>query len=196
MIDMLTEADKQALERAVRVADQMCSAYAKLRDACAARALILDLVVLLVSTWLVAMTFVEPALGRKLSPPGIDREIWIGLLSVGVFFAALVQLRVDWKSKADRYQRALLAYSAFLRGNRRHRAASSTVSHEVVQNALANYRTIGDWVEPIPEKCFLGLKKHHKVKIEISRHLDGHPSTSIWLLRVRLWWRDNCRRRS
>jgi hypothetical protein len=193
---MPTEADKRALERALRVADQMCSAYAKLRDRYAGKALALDLAVLLISTWLVAMTFAEPALGNKLSPPGIQREIWIGLLSIGVFLIALVQLRVDWKSRTDRYQRALVAYSAFVRANRRHRAEGSAVSNEVVQSALASYQNIGDWAEPISDKCFLALKKHHQIKVEISRHLDSHPGASIWLLRLRLLWRDNCRRRS
>ncbi len=43
----------------------------------------------------------------------------------------------------------------------------------------------------IPEADFLALKQRHHIKVAVSRHLDKHPATSISLLRIRIWLRDN-----
>src|SRR5687768_216996 len=99
------------LNRILRVADQMSTGYSYLRDQYALRARVLDFFILAVSSWLLALTFVEPTIGKRLSPFGIQHEIWIGTLSVFIFVLALLQTRVDWKARSDAYQRAMLSIS-------------------------------------------------------------------------------------
>lgn len=180
-----------AIERAVRVADQQCTAYGHLRDRFLLCARGLDLSILAVSTWLLAMTFVEPRIGVALAPAGIEAPIWIGLLSIGVFFLSLVQLLVNWKAKADSYQRSLAALSEFVKiGRPLARAGMAETSREV-ETALALYHQISEWTEPVPEKLFLPLKQKHVRKVEISKALDTSPSASILRLRISFWIRDN-----
>jgi hypothetical protein len=175
------------LQRIIRVSDQSCTAYGLLRDRNRRKALVLDLSILVISTWLVAMAFVQPSIGELLAPRGLKPEIWIGLLAVLSFALSLVQLQVNWKGRAEAYQRSLVSLSAFVR-------ECKTVSNGEAANiraALARYRVITDSLEPIPEGQFLTLKKKHKLKVAISRHLDDHPGASLWLLKLRLWIRDN-----
>ena len=73
---------KEELQRIRRVSDMLCTAHAGLRDRYSRLALFLDLSVLGLSTWLVALAFVEPRIGVSLTPFGIDSQIWGGLLAV------------------------------------------------------------------------------------------------------------------
>ena len=79
----------------------LCTAHAGLRDRYARRSLFLDLSVLGLSTWLVALAFVEPRIGISLTPFKIDAQIWGGLLATFTFFLAIVQLKTDWKGRSD-----------------------------------------------------------------------------------------------
>ncbi len=73
---------REEIERIRRVSDLLCSGHAVLRDRFARRALLLDLSVLGLSTWLVALAFVEPRIGVRLTPFGWDSKLWAGLLAV------------------------------------------------------------------------------------------------------------------
>ena len=180
--------DVEALERALRVSDQSCSAYAFLRDRYRWRSTALDLSILLLSAWLTAMVFVQPEIGVRLSPTSMSKDLWLGLLSIGAFGLSLVQLQVNWKGRALSYQLASAALSSFVK---EHRSTAARADSVQIQMALAKYQVITDALEPIPDAMFLTLKKRHALKVEVSRHLDKHPSANIWLLRLRLWFRDN-----
>lgn len=188
---MATQSYMDSLARAARVADQQCTAYAHLRDMYFLYARCLDLLMLGTSTWLLAMTFVEPKIGVALAPAGIESTIWIGLLSIGVFFLSLVQLLVNWKGKADNYQRSLMALSGFVKSARPLVHLGASASQSDIEGENATYHQISEWMEPIPEKMFLCLKQKHLRKVEISKTLDKSPSASIFRLKVSFWIRDN-----
>ena len=63
------------LERIRTVSDMLCTAHAGLRDRYARRALWLDLAILGLSTWLVALVFVEPRINLSLTPFGLDPQL-------------------------------------------------------------------------------------------------------------------------
>ena len=64
---MKVEGTREELQRIRRVSDMLCTAHAGLRDRYSGLALFLDLAVLGLSTWLVALAFVEPRIGVSLS---------------------------------------------------------------------------------------------------------------------------------
>src|SRR6266850_4047618 len=182
------------LSRMLRVADQMASGYAHLRDEYALRARVLDVLILGISSWLLAMTFAEPAFGKRFAPFGISHEAWIGVLAVGTFVLALIQSRVDWKAKSDSYQRSLQNISEIVLEVRELLASKTAPEAHDMKRVAQKYYTILRFIDPIPENRFLELKRRHRIKVEISRLLDDHPSLHIGLIRLRLWWRDNVRR--
>src|ERR1700686_1849846 len=92
---------REEVERIRRVADQLCTAHAALRDRFKRRVLLLDTVILLASAWLTALAFLDPRLSKWLIPFGIDSQLWIGLFGVLVFVLPLIQLKVDWGGKAE-----------------------------------------------------------------------------------------------
>src|SRR5277367_614307 len=103
---------REELLRALRVADMLTSCHSQLRDRFSFRAMTLDIAILLASVWLTAMAFVDPELAKHLLLFGASSTLMIGLLAVLTFALSLLQLRTDWKYRAERHDQASKAYLA------------------------------------------------------------------------------------
>lgn len=176
------------LERAVRVGDQSCTCYAILRDRFRLRSTLLDVAILLISAWLSAMVFVQPAIAELLTPFALSKDLWLGMLSIGAFALSLVQLQVNWKGRAQAYGQACVSLSAFVKEGRGILAAGDVPR---ARSALARHHAVAEALEPIPDSQFLSLKRQHLVKVELSRQLDRSPGMSLLLMRLALWVRDS-----
>jgi hypothetical protein len=181
---------REELERIRGVSDSLCTGHASLRDRLARRALILDLSILALSSWLVALAFVAPHINMRLTPFGWDSQIWVGVLSVGTFFLTILQLKVDWKGRADAHKRTLDIYAEVKR-EAGYVLAAGNIEEAACRRVLTRYDMASAIGVAMPEREFLPQKRRHKVKVALSKHLDTHPSASLILTRVRFWLRDN-----
>src|ERR1700722_13430931 len=127
------------LHRIKRVSDMLCTAHAGLQDKYARQALIAELTTLGASTWLVALVFVEPRINIHLTPGGFDPQVWIGLLSIATFFLTILQMRMDWRGRADGHARSLAMYAEVKRECGYLLASGSTVGQADSQRLLARY---------------------------------------------------------
>jgi hypothetical protein len=184
------DGSRDELERIARVADMLCSGHSDLRDRYLVRALALDLAILSASTWLVALSFVEPKINVSLTPFAWDPQIWIGMLGAVVFFLSVLQLKTDWKGRADAHRRTSDIYAEVKRETR-FLLSARTIEEIEWRRILAKYDMATSVGIAMPETEFLAQKRRHRIKVEISRHLDQRPSTSIAMLRIRFWFRDN-----
>ncbi len=185
---------KEELVRVRRVSDMLCTGHAVLRDRYARKALILDVFVLALSTWLVALAFVDPILNRLLTPRFFSTTIWVGVLSVGVFFLSLVQMKTDLKGKAEAHKRTLDLYAEVKR-EAGYILAAGEFDPVGCRRVLLRYDLASAVGEPLPEVHFLKLKARHRIKVVISKRLDVAPSSSIRLLRLSMWYSDTFKRR-
>lgn len=191
MSDRLSDA-RWEIERIRRVSDMMCTGHAGLRDRYGRWALAIDLAILGLSTWLVALAFVRPRINLSLTPFSLDPQIWGGLLATLTFFLAVVQMKVDWKGRSDAHKHSLAIYADV------HRQAGymlalggGDLNEQECRRLLERYDLAGAVGIGIPEAEFLPQKRRHQTKIAISKHLDTHPAASICLTRLRFWFRDN-----
>jgi hypothetical protein len=180
----------EEVRRIRRVSDSLCSAHASIRDKLARRAFLLDLLILGLATWLVGLTFIEPNLSFSLTPFGLDSRVWLGTLSIATFFLSIVQLKTDWKGRAESHDRTLGAYAAVKREAGYLLAAGNT-DEAALKRVIDRYDMASSICVPVPESEFLKQKRRHVTKVALSRHLDTHPSASLALTRVRYWCRDN-----
>ncbi len=180
---------KNELTRLCRVSDMLCTGHAALRDRYAKLAFTLDLLTLGVSTWLVALAFVEPKLNVTLTPFGWDSQIWVGALGTGVFFLTLIQIKTDWKGRSDAHKRTLDFYAEVKR-EAGYLLSAGEYSHDSCQRVFSRYDMAASVGVPIPESEFLRQKQRHLVKVALSKVLDDRPATSLMWLRLQLWWRD------
>ncbi len=173
----------------------LCTGHAVLRDRYTRRALAIDLSVLGLSTWIVALAFVDPVINVILIPWGLAPTIWTGFLSVGVFFLSIIQLKTDWKGRADAHRRTLDLYAEVKR-EAGYILASAEIEEASCRRVLSRYDMASAVGIQLPESEFLCLKKRHRIKIAISKHLDTCPSASIPLLRMKMWFVENCGRKN
>jgi hypothetical protein len=180
------------LRRIKRVADQSCTAHARLRDRYSGWATILDTVVLCASAWVTALALVDPTFAVRLTPPWFSPPLWIGLLSIAVFIATLMQLKLDLRGRSDAHRRAFEAQTEI-----KH-AANEAEQHPDDESrraaVLAKVALSAGVGVSIPEDQFLRLKADHLRKVEVSRRLDKEPFAWLPWLRLQLWWRDNFRK--
>lgn len=180
---------KNELTRLCRVSDMLCTGHAALRDRYAKLAFALDLLTLGVSTWLVALAFVEPTLNVTLTPFGWNSQVWVGTLGTGVFFLTLIQIKTDWKGRSDAHRRTLDVYAEVKR-EAGYLLSAGEYNRDACQRVFSRYDMAASVGVPIPESEFLKQKQRHLVKVAMSRTLDDRPATSLVWLRVQLWWRD------
>jgi hypothetical protein len=177
-------------ERIHRVSNLMCTCHAGLRDKYAEFSFLLDMAILSLSTWIVALAFIDPKLVKYVTPFGMDPQMWIGAVGVGTFLLSLLQLRVDWKGKADSHERSFEVYADIKQLTARLLSANCQIDM-LADDVRSRYLSAGAITVAIPERQFLRLKMRHLTKIEISKILDSRPASSIFILRIRLWIRDN-----
>lgn len=184
------EEQREELRRIRDVSDMMCTGHAGLRDRYARIALALDLSILALSTWLSALAFVAPSINLSLTPFGFDSQLWVGLLSVGVLFLAIVQLKTNWKGRSDAHRRTLDSYAEAKR-EAGYLLATGELDDPSCRRVLARYDMASAVGVEMPERFFLPQKRRHKMKVALSKHLDTHPGASLILTRFRFWVRDN-----
>ena len=167
----------------------MCTAHAGLRDRLKRFATIVDVATLIASVFLVAHTFVDISRLSKLAFLNIDYGIWLGILSATVFALTLVQMRVNWKAKAEGHARSFAIYSEVKRDVSRL-LTQDALNEEVLAKVFSRYDLAGDIGNGIPESEFLKQKQRDRVKVFISDYLDRHPGASISLIRLKLFLQD------
>ena len=190
----MTGSDKRRsrITRTRQTADMLCTAHAGLRDRYRLRALVLDVIILVLSVFLVAQTFADRQVKDALNLFSLDLSLWLGLLATGVFALSVVQLRVDWKARAGAHSKSFSLYAEVKR-ELGYLLDSETIDEEAASRILARYDLAADIGATISESEFLRQKRRHKVKVHISKHLDDHPGASIPLIRLKLFLRDSLR---
>lgn len=184
-------ASRDELDRIRRVSDLLCTAHATLRDRYSRRAFLLDIIILLSSAWLTALSFLDPRFNRWLVPFDFDPSLWIGLLGVITFGLTLVQFKTDWKGRSEAHKRSFGMYVEVKREASYLLSSPVDIPFRDFQRLAARYDMASDVGTGVPEKDFLRLKRAHKLKIEASRALDEKPGMSIAWYYVRAFYRDN-----
>ncbi|WP_321326414.1 hypothetical protein [Thiomicrorhabdus sp.] len=189
----MSEAVKQMAEEISKIerkADQSCSIHASLRDKYSNRAKFLDYLLMAATTYLLGLTLVEPTIGLPLSL-GFDRVLFITIMSLIAFFLSVVQFKNDWKTIAEAHHQSFKEYANVKAECRTFTSGSKVASDVDYQRIRDSYNVVADIGTNIPEKEFLNGKRRHKKKVFISKYLDEHPGAWIWLVKLKLFIRDN-----
>jgi len=176
---------QQAIDTSQNV-DQLASMYSILRDRYAFRGTVLQILVLAASFFTFALSI---AADRLLLRIGLDPDgarDWMGLLSGVVVFAAIVDMRLDYRGRA-----ALLDEGAKrlydLKGVLRAAVAQDMVTPQEMDRLHEQYTAVAKVLPGLPEGQFLPLKAAHQRKRRLSALVSRYPGTPLWILRLRLW---------
>lgn len=180
----------EEIARTRKTADLLCSAHGKLRDKFQRRALILDVLLLIASSFLVLHVLADKNFLEKINILGIEYNNLLSGLSILVFILSVLELRVDWKGLAQAHSKSYALYAEVKR-ELGYLQGSTRLIKADVRRIMSKYDMASELGTNISEKDFLRLKQNHKEKIELSKYLDDHPSASIPLTRLKFLWRDN-----
>jgi hypothetical protein len=182
---------REEIERIQRVSDQLCTAHAALSDRFSRRAVLLDILVLILSALVTALAFLDPKLLHRFVPEYLDPALAVGVFGLFVFCLTLVQIKTDWRGRSERHKRSLKMYAEVKREAGYLLASIENTPPREFQRLVARYDMASDVGSGIPEVEFLRLKQKHLTKVEISRLLDKKPAASIILTKLQLLIRDN-----
>lgn len=177
----------QELERIKRIADQMCTMHAQLRDRRRFQARLLELSTLGASLLVIGMgplaTLPQSVIGAEL------REPILALSGVIIFFFSLVIALVDFRGKAEAHERSLKAYHEPLRLARRALSNSESHDEELLNETRRRFDVAGEIGIEVPERHFLRLKAKHLNKVAISKAIDTDHPMPLTLIKLKLFWR-------
>ena len=173
--------DKRELSRMWNVVDQMTTAHSVLRDRYRAWALLLTLTILALSVVATALGFAgEPEVTLIVTA---SLPTWVGTLSCGIFFLSLVDLQLDWRSKARDHAEAAKALSAF---KMELREADARLGAGDPVEIGDDYQATMQGLVEISDRKFLRFKGRHLRKVEVSKRISARPELPVWLHRARL----------
>jgi len=181
---------REEVKKMYRKADMLCTAHSIERAIYRRRSTIIDILLMVISVYIVAMAFVDPSLVPKLIPCEWNMVIWIGVLSIATFILSIFQFIVNWKGRADAHDRSFGMYAEAKSKCIENLNGNKPISREEYNNIKTRYdmaSTIGIHIE---DSRFLRLKQRHLIKTEVSKILDYRPGAWLWYLRACLWWRD------
>jgi len=180
---------KEEVQRIKRVSDQLCTCHSILGDRFRRRAHILTTIIFASSTWMLALVFVEPTIGKKLSPYGIDHTLWIGVLSIITFFVSILELLLNWRECAERHEQSL-EYYAGIKQFCKQLLSQDIISDTEYNHLQHRYMLASEMCESVSDRDFIKLKQKHLKKIALSKYLDKYPHTLLPLLSLRLFLKD------
>ena len=182
---------RRSLETNLGRVDQGITAHSHLRDKFSRRAAALSTVIIVAAAIVTVLATSSDTIKELLflSPSRADQIV--GLAGLVALLLSILELKVGWREKSSRHAEAANSLSRLkllivreLGNDRALTKARYTELHQA-------YEDVNDLITKIPESKFLELKAIHKRKVEMSKFLDTHPGSSIILLRIKIWLRDN-----
>lgn len=162
--------------------------HSVLRDRYQRREKAITLAIMALSIVAVSLAFVNGESNVTLFGKDAKLATWLGSLTAGIFFLALLDFLVDWKRSAWAHEDAALRLSE-LKSKFRGATSVGDVMDADDLDLRAEYEATMGNVAVIPESMFLALKTKHRRKVAVSRLIDDHPGLPLPLVRILAVWR-------
>jgi len=179
----------EEIERMYRVSDQLLTAHAILRDRYQRISVIFDSLVLILATVVSIGMFVSHREIFQFFGISLSWNTASILLGTVVFILTILELRIGWKQKASAHDGAIRVLASVESKMRQYLNRPNDITDIELVDAITRYDTSLGGIVAIPDKKFNALKARHKRKVLISRHLDEHPFTNLFLLKIKLFFK-------
>lgn len=182
------------IKRIREVTDMMVTSHAFLRERYYRLSLLSDIFLFSCTLILCVISFADQSLLVRFL--GTNFIIYVGYFAIVTFIYSFFSRSLDWKVKAEKHTFAFEKYSDLKFGCNDIIEKAEKGENIDINKFLEKYYTITPTITSIPERLFLKCKKHHKLKVAISKHLDQNPGTSILFFKLKLWFSGNFKRNS
>jgi hypothetical protein len=172
------------LTRQYRVARQTLAMHTMLRDRFIRLATVMDVLILVCSVIICAVTFARDDLFARFGLSATAMRDLIGVASVAVFILSIVALRVDWKACSANHHEAARKLTSLVAQYRGAKQEEDTWPPARAEELQRMYWEVMDNIVPIPAKAFAKLKARYLRSVEVSKMLDLRPGCPVWVLRI------------
>jgi hypothetical protein len=128
----------------------------------------------------------EPFLGDRDTADRI-----ISLSGIAILLVAIADLHFRWPERSARHAEAANSLARYKLLLSRELSNPAPLTGSRYAELKQVYENVSDLTAKVPERKFLHLKGAHRKKVEMSKYLDEHPGSNIYLLRAKIWLRDN-----
>lgn len=179
----------EEFNRQKKVIDMMITSHSVLRDRYLFLTAFFENALLVISAILNSFVFIDEAYILKMTSISTDaQKMIIGITSILVFAISVVLLQVKWKERASQHASASRSLFLLLQ---EHRAINGMEELEdkkkLVVDFNLKYAQTTENIVSIPDSKFNELKLRHKRKVELSKLIDKHPGSFLWILKLKLF---------
>jgi hypothetical protein len=171
-----------------RVTDSMLSSHSMLRDRYRRRAQSLTLLIIALSIAAASLSFASEDKPLKILHISARLSRWVAVLSLLIFFLAMVDLVIDWRRRTLEHDEAARRLGDLKARLRVPRIVDDRVDTGGV-DSRADYERTTAMLPPIPDRRFAPLKARAVYKVELSKAIDDHRGAPILWLRLLVRWR-------
>lgn len=167
----------------------MITAHSSLSEKYFRRSSMVENSLLFASVVLNALVFADATFITRITGLSEDFQRTVtGAVSVVIFAISAVLLQVRWKEKAKNHKRSAHQLFSLLQECRKIILLPEGLEKEQeATNFNSKYIQISEIIEPIPNKVFNFYKSLHRRKLELSKLIDKHPGSFLFLLKIRLF---------
>ncbi|KUO48821.1 MAG: hypothetical protein APF76_18245 [Desulfitibacter sp. BRH_c19] len=177
------------IKRHFKVIDMMLTAHSVLRDKNNIYSKISDVLLFIFAVILNSVVLIDVFNLLQIDDKIVS--ILIGGSSVFLLILSLVSLLMGWKEKALKHNHATILLSD-LKLRCRELRIEPDPSLEYIKREIDLYNNcLNSLPIKIPEREFLKLKAYHQRKIMLSKKISQYPGSSIFLIRIVLWFEGN-----
>ena len=175
-------------DRQKKVIDMMLTAHSVLRDKYLSLSSFFENFLLIAAAILNAFVFIDVAFITKMTNLNEEHQkLIIGIASIIVFAISVVLLQVKWKEKAENHERATGTLFALLQESRQIKnMQDGIIKDNAIEEFEKKYASSLEGIVKIPERKFNSLKLIHCRKIELSKLIDKHPGSRLFILKIKL----------
>ena len=184
---------RQELTTRLRKLDQNISAHSHLRDQFSRRSTILGFVLIISSTIVTIFAVASDRIKALLLPGWLEPDLVISLCGVVVLLGTIAELALGWKEGGAAHAEAARALARLKLLFTHELSKPGQIPLAKFAELRQSYEDLHDLVAKIPESKFLKLKAAHQRKVVLSKMISASPGASLWLLRIKLWIRENSR---
>lgn len=176
-------------ERQKRVIGIMITAHSVLRDHYYRLSLIVENCLLIASVILNALVFIDTAYITKIFGISEDlQKLIIGISSIAVFSISVILLQVRWKEKAENHSKAAEQLSNLMHEIRTiFGLPDGNPKDLIIAEFDKKYAEVNTRIVKIPDAKFNSLKLKHYRKVELSKLIEKHPGSIIFILKLKLF---------
>jgi len=175
------------LKRNFKVIDMMLTMHSILRDRNKRYAFCLDIALLFLSVVIVATVWLDPEIVNSLHISMKVTKIVLGICSIVFFFLSLLELRADWRVRAERHNQACETLGK-LKAECREILDSGDPNPQCIRDQCQACSWALNSLVKIPDSKFNKLKTRHIKKIELGKLIETYPGIPAFLLSLILFF--------